>query len=630
MKFFSSFAANQRRALAFLLIGMTALALFYSLLVPLFEGPDEDDHFRYAKYLADHRALPVQLFQPGGGEAGHQGWQPPFYYALVALVIAPIDTSDFAEHLWRNPAQSFQGDPACCGRNSYFHAASEDFPYTRTTLAVHLARGVSILFGVVTIGAIFFLAQEFFHSIGFAFVAAALVAFNPSFLFASALVSNDVPLAGFCSLALYVCTRILNRTWELNMRTSVRLGVLAALGVLTKTTALGLIPFVLAAQAYGVWREAGAPCAVNQTRARKFFANASVFILVILALTGWYFVRNQILYGDPFALRLINASAIFPRETPPTIYEWLYISLPWLWQTFWGGPVPGDFSPVFLAGLTVLSILAFIGLGIFVARIVQRKSLVTDPVSERRLPYSILILLAGWLAFILFSQIQFIRLSGGTDQGRYLFPAIGSFAILFVLGLAELFNAIGNSLRLSAPPPLHALAPLLPGSFLLLSLYVPFAYVIPAYARPPRRTETVLGSAEKTLDANFANEIALRGYALSSRDVRRGGTWQVTLYWNALAPMKESYRVFVHLVDGQGHVAGGKDVIPVRGAYATVLWSPGEWIEDSVTLEIVRDAIPGAYQVEIGLYPFGKPDERLNLANSDQDHVLVDAIQVKP
>src|SRR5512138_202477 len=131
---------NLNRPLVILLIAFTALAVFYSLIIPLFEGPDEDDHFRYAKFLADRRALPVQQFITGGGEAGHQGWQPPLYYTLASILISPLDTSDFSQHLWRNEAGTFLGDPSCCGRNIYFHTDSENFPFSRTTLAVHLVR----------------------------------------------------------------------------------------------------------------------------------------------------------------------------------------------------------------------------------------------------------------------------------------------------------------------------------------------------------------------------------------------------------------------------------------------------------------------------------------------------------
>ena len=146
-----------------LLAVFAILSALTSILVPLFEGPDEDDHFRYTKYIADHRALPVQLFQQGGGEAGHQGWQPPLYYGLAALVISPVDTSDYLERLQRNPAAALDGDLACCGRNNYFHLGAEDFPYRNTTLAVHLARVVTILFGLACVYAVYSLVLTLFY-----------------------------------------------------------------------------------------------------------------------------------------------------------------------------------------------------------------------------------------------------------------------------------------------------------------------------------------------------------------------------------------------------------------------------------------------------------------------------------
>ena len=149
--FFLYFKSN--RPLVVLLLVFSALALFYSLIIPLFEGPDEDDHFRYVKYVADHRTLPVQEFTHGGGQAGHQGWQPPLYYALAGILIAPIDMSDFSEHLIRNEHATVVGDPACCGRNLYYHFSNENFPYSHTALAVHLARLLSILFGAITVAA---------------------------------------------------------------------------------------------------------------------------------------------------------------------------------------------------------------------------------------------------------------------------------------------------------------------------------------------------------------------------------------------------------------------------------------------------------------------------------------------
>lgn len=603
-----------------MLILFVVVALAYSIAVPLFEGPDEDDHFRYVKFLADHHSLPVQLFVAGGGEAGHQGWQPPLYYSLAALAISTVDTSDFIQHLWRNPGTSFQGDRACCGRNLYFHARSEDLPYTNTTLAVHLARLVTILFGVITVAIVYALVLTILPGASkMALAAAAVVAFNPSFLFASALVSNDVPLAAFCSLVLLICARLLRGSLEPNLKVYGLLGITLALALLVKTTALELIPIAVAV---GLWK------AIVRNPGIKIrfrlFVNALIGItLPVLLLTGWWFVRNQLLYGDPMAYRLIYASAIFPRDSPLTWAELFEINLPWLWQTFWGGPTPGDLSSSILVLLGVLTLLAAIGSVIFFTR--------SRDISTR----AGMILLAIWLGLIFAAQIQFIRTSGGTDQGRYLFPAIASFAILWVLGLNELTSVIASWIRTHAPV---RFSPTKPSSllvnllwlfvFLFFALFVLFENTIPAYARPPALDKSILTRAERPLDANFSGVMALRGYSVSTRKLLPGDQVSITLYWQSLQSTRISYRVFVHLVGEKGHVAGGKDVVPDQGAYATVLWQPGEFVHDTITFQVQPDAIPGNYQIEIGLYPYGEPGSRVNLEGSDEDHVLVDSIQV--
>ncbi len=126
----------------------------------------------------------------------------------------------------------------------------------------------------------------------------------------------------------------------------------------------------------------------------------------------------------------------------------------------------------------------------------------------------------------------------------------------------------------------------------------------------------------------FAGRIQLLGYDLDARSVRQGDTLRVTLYWRALLPMNESYRVFAHLVGGENRSAGGVDVIPARGAFPTVYWKPGDTLRDVVQIPVAANALPGKYSIEVGLYPVGKPDERLIMRGSDEDRVVLDAIKV--
>lgn len=600
--------------LKILLAVFVAVAIGYSLIIPLFEGPDEDDHFRYAKFIADQRALPVQLFEPGGGIAGHQGWQPPLVYALAALVIAPIDTLDYEQHLWRNYAGTFVGDPSCCGRNIYYHTDAENFPYTRTTLAVHLARLISILFGAVTIYAAYALARELFtDNEWLALAIASVVAFNPSFLFASALVSNDAPLAAFSALALLMWARLLNGRVALNAKTAALTGLILGFAILTKTTALGLVPLTMLVLLFLAWR----------ARDLRLGITTNVILVAVFALiAGWWFVRNWILYGDPLAARLVSVSALFPRSgelTPPELFQ---ISLPWMWQTFWGGPTPGDFSPIILSALAILTAIALIGFTIFFFRIPNYKLRIT------------IFFLVAWFVVIFVAQLRFITMTTGADQGRYLFPAIPVIALIIVLGLDTLMQSTLRTTHLSHLP-WRAVPGFVICSFVIfasfaLALFVPFAYTLPAYARPTRASENDLTRITNPIRVNFANQIELLGYDLDGRAVKPGDTLRIALYWRALAPMSESFRVFVHLV-GQGDTsAGGTDVIPARGAFPTVYWKPGDALRDVVNVPVIANATPGKYALEVGLYPIGKPGERLTAIETGDDRALIAAIKIAP
>ena len=72
------------------------------------------------------------------------------------------------------------------------HSQREDFPWRGTTLAIHLARLVSLAFGALTVWATWGLAREVYpDSPLIALGAAALVAFTPQFVFISSVTSND-------------------------------------------------------------------------------------------------------------------------------------------------------------------------------------------------------------------------------------------------------------------------------------------------------------------------------------------------------------------------------------------------------------------------------------------------------
>jgi hypothetical protein len=88
--------------------------------------------------------------------------------------------------------------------------------------------------------------------------------------------------------------------------------------------------------------------------------------------------------------------------------------------------------------------------------------------------------------------------------------------------------------------------------------------------------------------------------------VRTGRALHLTLTWHALAPPRESYTVFVHLIDGAGRPVIGHDYTPLGGACPTYLWFPkwlpGQTFTDPYRL-VIPDGLPaGDYDLEVGMY----------------------------
>jgi hypothetical protein len=148
---------------------------------------------------------------------------------------------------------------------------------------------------------------------------------------------------------------------------------------------------------------------------------------------------------------------------------------------------------------------------------------------------------------------------------------------------------------------------------------------MPASTLVELATVTVLPAehppASKELDkalANLDNTIALNGArALRGLQVRKA-FWQepleaeagkplhLLLTWRALSSPRESYTVFIHLLDGAGQYVAGHDYTPLGGAAPTYLWFP-KWLPGQTYLDPYRfvvpaDLPPGDYVLEVGMY----------------------------
>jgi mannosyltransferase len=103
-------------------------------------------------------------------------------------------------------------------------------------------------------------------------------------------------------------------------------------------------------------------------------------------------------------------------------------------------------------------------------------------------------------------------------------------------------------------------------------------------------------------DASLREAIALEGYALLTPELAAGDVAQVTLFWRAAEPVSQRLKVFVHLVDAQGHIVGQHDAEPAGGGRPTTAWAVGELVRDNHGVLVQPGTPPGELTLRVGLY----------------------------
>jgi len=182
-----------------------------------------------------------------------------------------------------------------------------------------------------------------------------------------------------------------------------------------------------------------------------------------------------------------------------------------------------------------------------------------------------LALLAVYVSLLRY--IQTINASG--YQGRLLFPAIPSLALLLVLGLARLAG------RRWTRPVLATLG----GGLLLLAVTALAGLIRPAYAPPGLYEPGTLAGRLVQPCLRFGDQVELAAYHFDPPAVRPGETLQVTLHWHALADRPQPPALAVGL-QGQTRRALAGDTLPTQG------WRRGKMFTTHHSLTIPDGAQP--------------------------------------
>jgi hypothetical protein len=115
--------------------------------------------------------------------------------------------------------------------------------------------------------------------------------------------------------------------------------------------------------------------------------------------------------------------------------------------------------------------------------------------------------------------------------------------------------------------------------------------------------QTVKADApQRLLNLRLGDAIALRGYSLAAESVEAGDVLQLTLFWEALQPPAERYKVFVQLLDSANHIVGQLDSEPGGNLLPTDTWQRGQRVTDRYGVLVQPGTPPGEHRLIVGMY----------------------------
>lgn len=588
---------RERGLLLLIVLGYLMLGVTYSIVVPIFETPDEPAHFAMVQYLATHElALPPQT--PGTITPwGQEGSQPPLYYLAAAILVSGINTSDFLEVRRLNPHADIGIVRPDRNANIVVHRAEmEQFPWRGSVLAVHIIRFFSVLLGAGTVLATFALCKLLFPTLPVvALGAAAFTAFLPQFIFISASVSNDSAANLLSALLTLAIARLLVYQ-QLTVRVAVVMGVFTGLGLLAKLNLGVFVPLVALIYLF---------ISVRQRRFKALLMGGLISGGLTILIAGWWYFRNWQLYSDPTALNIF-LSIVGRRDEPASLAQ-LWSERESIMRSFWGlfghmnVPMPDWTYAVF----TLLAVIAVFGLVLSGVMLLRRRQL-----SQRWLSGGFSLLLIA-LTFIFF-----LRWTAETpaSQGRLLFGALPALCLWLVYGWTKWL-----------PRSLHpVLVGAVSGGLCVVAAVVPFATIQPMYAPPQilpaaRTGEAFIGDGQITLGET----------RVLTEQVQPGDEVLIELDWQITAHTQHDYSLFVHLVTPDGVIVAQRDVYPAGGVWATSDLAGGTAWRNPVAITLPPTAFaPQLLSVVVGWYD-RETDERLRLTDGS-DMLRVGSVELMP
>jgi len=251
-------------------------------MIPAWESNDEGDHVAYIEHIVMEAEIPRIA-----RENGHESHQPPLYYALAALWQGSLGIPGFVpDRLPQRPVS------ISLTRPTYQLMLEHDYSPEQHAhaVALHEIRLFSIFLGLVTVILTYFIGRTATGNAQIGLGAAMFVTLLPKFDVVTATVTNDALVIMLSSLALLITLNVTKAAANRRLLLSALLGLVLGAAAVTKTSALLLVVPFLAVVAFA-----------GETPTRRRLVDTAAAVASMGFVSGWWFVRNLDLYGDPLA-----------------------------------------------------------------------------------------------------------------------------------------------------------------------------------------------------------------------------------------------------------------------------------------------------------------------------------------
>ena len=599
----SSRPHSHRLAVLVILLVHAALSAFYSLNTPLWEAHDETGHYAYARYIAVNNALPPLGAKLALSDESHQ---PPLYYWLVSLLTRAVDTSDDAQPRYAVLGNVYAvPDPRI-----------DSFPYHGTALAIRLGRMMSVLLSTLAVGLTYLTGRVLWpRNMRLALAATLLHGLWPLLLFLGGAINNDIGIAFFGSLTLYLGAHLFMRPNEPRGWRYAALAASVAGGMLSKDSGIALALFAIVLLGWLIWHDLR-----QRAFARLAALPAFALVLAMLVAAGGWISDGRSLRQFTTAGNLAStaASSTLGDATPditlaadgadgtPSQWRGLASFLPiffdWLWRLAFNS-LFGSFGwgliympPLWYDIALASAAVALIGL-VFAAR--------------RTWNRGPLLLLVVFCACVAAAPVLRSIATGNLSLivGRFMLPLLGALTLLLVRGFLALPRRPIPGLRTGA-------LSLSMAGVSVVALMSPWVVIRPVYRTPALLDPVARPAAMQTeVNITFGDSIQLLGYSLPDK-IWSGEDVGLILFWRALKPMDKDYglRIESFSVNGQSF-QNGINTTPGGGVFPTSFWNPGDTFAETYFVRMTPPAAtPTLAQFKVTWFGEGRNADTLQAA----------------